>query len=146
MEKDNVHVNSLPKEIDDILKYVPEEERGKVTQLIISQQLTTFQGPLPPPDVLREYQKIMPGSPDRFLKLVEKEQEQTHAKENLIIDSQIRQNWAGMIIGAVLIILFFIGAIWLALKDHDTVAGIIFSTTIIAIATIFVLHKRTNSN
>lgn len=145
-DNSNASAHSNSKAIDDILKYIPEDKRGKVTQLIIRQQQTTFQGPLPPPEVLRDYQNIMPGSPDRLLKLVEKEQEQVHSKENKIIKNQIRQNWAGMIIGAVLITLFFIGAIWLAMSHHDTVAGIVFSTTIISVATIFVLHRRSDKN
>ena len=139
---------NIPKELRDLLKDIPEEQRGEVTQRLIvtSQRLTAFHGPLPPPEVLKEYQSILPGSPDRFLKLVEKEQEHTHSSEKMIIRNQIWQNWAGLIIGAILVVLFFVGAYKLALAGHDTVAYIIFSVTIISIATIFVLHKRSDKS
>lgn len=142
LEKGN---GGLTKELNDILQKLPEKERGKVTQLIISKHLTAFHGPLPPPEILKEYQSILPGSPERFLNLVEKEQSHSHSKENLFLKNQIAQNWAGLIIGALLVAGFFYGAYSLAMAGHDTVAGIIFSCTIISIATIFVLHKRSNN-
>lgn len=73
--------------------------------------------------------------------MAEKQQKHRIDSERLIIKSQIFQNWAGLIFGAVIVVLFFVGAYKLALYGHDTVASIIVSTTIIAIASIFVLHK-----
>ena len=90
--KDEIKENgNIPKELLDLLKDLPEEQRGEVTQKLIvtSQQLTAFHGPLPPPEVLKEYQSILPGSPDRFLKLVENEQEHTHSSEKMIIKNQV---------------------------------------------------------
>ena len=34
----------------------------------------SFSGPVPPPDMLREYEKILPGSADRLFRLTENEQ------------------------------------------------------------------------
>ena len=145
--KDPEESENIPKELIDIINDIPEKHRGDIIKkLTISQCLTSFQGPLPPPEVLKEYQSVLPGSPDRFLSMVEKEQNHTHSKENIIINNQILQNWAGLIIGAIIVILFFIGAYKLAVMGHETVAGIIFSVTIISIATIFVLHKRSDNN
>jgi uncharacterized membrane protein len=90
--KDEIKENgNIPKELLDLLKDLPEEQRGEVTQKLIvtSQHLTAFHGPLPPPEVLKEYQSILPGSPDRFLKLVENEQEHTHSSEKMIIKNQV---------------------------------------------------------
>ena len=146
-KKDPEESENIPKELTDFLNDIPEEHRGEIIKkLTISQRLTSFQGPLPPPEVLKEYQSVLPGSPDRFLSLVENEQKHTHSNENVIIKNQILQNWAGLIIGAIIVILFFIGAYKLAVMGHETVAGIIFSVTIISIATIFVLHKRSDNN
>lgn len=132
----------LPQDVKDFLKRIPKENREKVVgELIVSQQLTSFHGPLPPPEVLKEYAKVLPGSPERLLKLVENEQQHTHKNENRMILDQIWKGWVGLIIGALLVFLFFLKAFDLAMAGHDWVAGIIFSFTIIAVAGVFVLHK-----
>jgi Predicted membrane protein len=41
-------------------------------------------GPLPPPEMLREYEKIVPNAAERFLSLVENEQKHRHEKEVVI--------------------------------------------------------------
>jgi uncharacterized membrane protein len=50
-------------------------------QLIVS-QLAAFQGPIPPPAVLREYEQLEPGAANRIIKMAEKEQEHRHYLEN----------------------------------------------------------------
>ena len=58
----------LPEEIREKL---PENFRGEITTLV---EQSFFTGPLPPPDLFRQYEEIHPGSADRILKLAEKEQ------------------------------------------------------------------------
>lgn len=44
----------------------------------------SHEGPLPPPEMLLRYEKIIPNAPERLLALVEKEQEHRHQKEKEI--------------------------------------------------------------
>ena len=133
--------SQLPKELIEALKDLPKEEQVKISQIIYSQHLTAFKGPLPPPSILKEYQEIIPNSPERFLQLVEREQAHTLSCEKSIIINQILQNWVGLIIGAGLVIFLCLMAYDLATKGYDLLAGIIFSTTLVAVAAIFVLRK-----
>ena len=125
--------SQLPKELIEALKDLPKEEQVKISQIIYSQHLTAFKGPLPPPSI--------PNSPERFLQLVEREQAHTLSCEKSIIINQILQNWVGLIIGAGLVIFLCLMAYDLATKGYDLLAGIIFSTTLVAVAAIFVLRK-----
>lgn len=136
----------LPKELIDALKVLPKDEQVKISQIIYSQHLTAFKGPLPPPSILKEYQEIIPNSPERFLQLVEKEQTHTLSCEKSIVINQILQNWIGLIIGAGLVVFLCLMAYDLATKGYDLLAGIIFSTTLVAVAAIFVLRKLPSKN
>lgn len=94
----------LPEELKELFETLPKDEQVKLSQIIYSQHLTTYNGPLPPPSLLREYQEMIPDSPERFLRIVEKEQNHRLSCENKIIGNQIFQNWAGLAIGTALVI------------------------------------------
>lgn len=57
-------------------------EKDGRTVAQIEQQVTFYSGPLPPPEMMRSYEEIHPGSADRILSLVEHEQKQRASYEN----------------------------------------------------------------
>ncbi len=48
-----------------------------------------FHGPIPPPSILNEYEKLLPGSADRILSMAEKETQHRHKMETKAIDAEI---------------------------------------------------------
>ena len=60
--------------------------------MIATQAETFFEGPLPPPDTLAQYEKILPGIADRIVKMAESEQQARHAAI-----SQDAQNKAALV-------------------------------------------------
>ena len=58
---------------------------------VVHQSLTAqqFTGPIPPPNILEEYDRIHPGSADRIIKMAENEQLHRHAIEKQIVDAEI---------------------------------------------------------
>lgn len=59
------------------LEALPEEKREKVVRVIttISARASLFAGPLPPPEIAEQFEKLCPGFVDRSLRLVEKRQD-----------------------------------------------------------------------
>ena len=53
-----------------------ETQRLQVTETI--QQRIEFSGPIPPPQVLKQYEEIIPGAGERILAMAEKEQDHRH--------------------------------------------------------------------
>ena len=41
---------------------------------LMTAQMTTYCGAVPPPDMVRAYEEILPGSANRFLQVAEREQ------------------------------------------------------------------------
>lgn len=48
-----------------------------------------FSGPIPPPNLLQEYDKAFPGSAERIVKMAEVEQAHRHAREHAEAELQI---------------------------------------------------------
>lgn len=75
-----------------------EQKRKEV--LITSEE--HFQGPVPHPMILAQYDEIVPGAADRILSMAEKQLEHRLGIENKAIDSKIRDSKLGMVLGFII--------------------------------------------
>ena len=101
-----------------------------------------FSGPLPPPTVLNEYNRVVPNAAERIIAMAEKEQEHRIKAEQTLIEGEIKQAKRGQIMGFIIAMLLTATAIYLAIIGLTSLSAIIFSVTLIGVATIFVLNKK----
>jgi uncharacterized membrane protein len=94
--------------------------RFAVTQAVIQ---SSYRGPLPPPEHLEGYEKILPGAADRILSMAEKEQSHRHRweREHLIWDGFI--SITGLVFGWVLSLALAAAAVYCAVIGQPWVAG-----------------------
>ena len=121
-------LQSIPPEI---LEKLPEETRLAIFQSV------SFRGPLPPPALFAQYEKVLDGSSERILKMSEREQEQRHDWDNTFLDYQgkeiIRGQWLGFGLGALAIL----GGIYCAIINQPWVAAVLVGTALANILTAF---------
>lgn len=132
-----------PMGLEEVLDTLPEDKRHSVVCAMMRQ--TSYRGPLPHPEILKEYENILPGAAERILMMAEKQQKHRMSMEETIVKSQTTQSKNGQIWGGFLTVLFGALSLGFALLGYPTLAGVTLTTTIIALATIFVLGKKTNS-
>jgi uncharacterized membrane protein len=58
-----------------------------------------FSGPLPPPEILRKYDELLPGSADRIIAMVERQGIHRQGLESEVVKSNCRNERLGMILG-----------------------------------------------
>ncbi len=68
-----------------------------------------YSGPIPPPQMLAEYEKALPGAADRIICMAEKQEDHRHYIEKSIQKTESRDSLLG-IVSAVLIGVVIIGA------------------------------------
>ena len=68
-----------------------DESQGGNQLIAVKQQ---FQGPLPPPGLLQEYERIHPGTAERILQQFERETQHRHLLEQKIVEAQIEAQGA----------------------------------------------------
>ncbi len=95
--------DEVSEEIIEIIEQVPREQRARVLQRVsIEQSLTAWEGPLPPPSVLKEFADISPDFPERIMKSFEAQMSHRQDLERLTIRSDVerssRGQWFGLII------------------------------------------------
>jgi uncharacterized membrane protein len=85
-----------------------------------------YSGPLPPPQDLERYAKILKNAPERIFQLAEKEAANRQSLERWVVKSDVIRSILG-VVSALLIVLFALGlGAYLVLQGHD-VAGTIFA-------------------
>jgi len=139
---------SIQKANPGLLDNLPAPKRNQIIQLLAQAQGNTswleyrsHSGPVPPGEELIKYNEAAPGGGDRILVMAEKQQSHRLVVEDIVIRSQRAQAERGQIIGAVLVALLIVAGAWITVAGHDTVGGIVFGTTIVGVATLFILGK-----
>ena len=104
-----------------------EEKSAEIT--IESQRTVTFAGPLPPPQILRQYGEIGSTYPERIFAMAEKEQISAHEFQReavsirlIQIKNQENATKRGQYLGAIIALFFLLGAVYTAYIGHDYVA------------------------
>ncbi len=124
-----------------ILAALPEEKRAAVIR--VAQQIKSFHSsPLPDPDTLRAYAKLIPNAPERIMILVESESRHRQAQETRLVACETRRITRGQWMAFILTLLLAAAGLYLGVTDHDWLAAGLFTTTIGAVVTIFVLGNR----
>lgn len=128
-------------EANRILEDLPEEKRSVLVKAIFGMEQKLYSGPLPPPEDFREYEKVLPGTTDRIVTMVEKQTEHRIEIEKKAVTENLRQTRHGQWIGAGLCLFFGVAGCFLSYTGHDALAALVFGTTILGIATVFVLNR-----
>ncbi len=77
----------------------PESSKPETRHLITA---TSFAGPLPPPQILEDYNRIVPGSANRILSMAEKQADHRRHLESQITSSDITNSRVGLVFGLVI--------------------------------------------
>jgi len=85
-----------------------QSQNNKTVQVTRQQTQVHFSGPLPHPSILEGYEKILPGSADRIIRMTEEQSSHRRQLETKVIDSDVKNSklglWFGLIIGIVALI------------------------------------------
>jgi len=106
--------------------------RKSTTGVRVVRQISSFHASvLPDPETLYAYSKLIPNGPDRIMGLIEREAAHRHRRIT-------RGHWM-----AFTLTLGLAGSgVYMGVTGHEWLAGALFTTTIGAVLTAFILGKR----
>ncbi|EDN5320717.1 DUF2335 domain-containing protein [Salmonella enterica] len=142
--EDNAAFEEVDEELSNDIIQHPDAfarvlDRPEIQQIVVAHH--AFQGPLPPPDLLRGYQDILPDAPERIFQLTEKEFSHRQRMEEKALDGAINRDKRGQLYGLGATIFTVACATMLGLTGHEVLAGTVIGT-VVAVAGIFVLRQK----
>ena len=112
---------------------------------VIVRQSSTFSGPLPPPETLREFNEIVPGAAERIIKMAEGQFEHRKELERKVIDSDIARSKWGQILG-FFIAIFGITASGIISIYGNPIGGVVLGVgTLASLVGVFMYGSNTRS-
>lgn len=113
--------------------------------LLENKKISYFLDSFPSPEVLKNYESILPGYAERVFSLREKEQVFQHEKQNKALDGMINRDRRGQWMGFFMAIFILIVATVFAFRGEMLFAGTLITIDLAGLAAVFVIGRKLNS-
>lgn len=123
-------------EVEHIFEKLEPEE-----QEIIGTMVSSYSGPLPPPDYLQGYVEVYPEAAERIFQWVEENQSHRHQMEKDHLDKTFKHSRLGIIGGIILSLLFIILSFSLIILDKEVIGLTFIGGYIVSLVAIIVSQK-----
>lgn len=146
---------NLPQEgLQELLMQIPDEQliavlAKKVQQnpelepVRISQAIhREFSGPMPPGDLLADYEKVQEGFANRLLQFTEKEQEHRHRIESKGLHAAVNAEMRGQKYALLICLVFVLCSYQLIMSNHEISGSILGGGTLLGLATVFITGRK----
>lgn len=130
-------------EVGELVGMLPPEGR-KILRRVIA-ETRSHQGPLPTPEMLREYEEVLPGLAERIVRLPEKEQEHRHDFSDIWLRREARLRDRGQIFGMIALVIILAFCAYLAWIGEPKMGAGVAIALVAAVVGIFVTGKVIDS-
>jgi len=110
-------------------------------KLQLEQRTEFFQGPVPSPAALQEYEDIQPGFAERLIALTEREAQHRHTITYRAQRQDARETTLGQVFALVVTISAFVCTAWLGYLGLEWAASIVGGTTVVALVSAFIAGR-----
>ncbi|MCK4395914.1 DUF2335 domain-containing protein [candidate division WOR-3 bacterium] len=119
-------VEELEHEIKEKIPDLPKKKRKEVAKIatLFALKRFFFSGPLPPPELFKKYEEILPGSAERILKMAENQSTHRQELEKRVVFSSTRNETLGVIF-AFIIFMIAVGLGTLLIYNNKDVEGLV---------------------
>jgi len=107
---------------------------------IVSQ--SSYSGPIPPPALLEEFERIAPGSAKQIIEQAFKQSDHRMGLENYVIRADNHRSWAGLFCGFTIAISFGGLSAWVILNGYPVSGSILGCLDLISLVALFVLGRK----
>lgn len=97
--------------------------------------------PLPPPGMMAEYERVLPGISDRMVRRMESQSEHRQSLETTALHANIANEKRGQIIAGLLALIAILASFYLIATGRDRYGIYIFITTFASLVVVFIVGK-----
>lgn len=128
-----------PSEVIEPKELPKRQEQGRIQ----IRRAELFVGPLPHPDLLAQYDKIVPNGADRIMCMAEKQMQHRLDIQSRLLDSDIRSSDRGLIFGFVIAITIIAGGFGLIIAGYEGLGIAAVIAPLVSIVGVFVYTRQT---
>jgi uncharacterized membrane protein len=115
---------------------------GRPITTLHSQKIETFQGPVPRPEIIEKYEKILPGAAERIFKSWENQTEHRQNLERSVVKTDNFKSILGVVLGFFVVVIAIIGGIITLLQGQPLFGGGLSLVGLAMLATAFITSRK----
>ena len=119
-----------------------ENSSTGVASVTATASMSTFSGPLPRPEILAQYDKVLPGLAERIVSMAERREEHQQSIEKTVVEGGSKRADRGLIIGAIVAIILILCGTFLVYNGHDWAGTTLVVATIVGLVGVFVYNTQ----
>lgn len=122
----------------------PKSQRrlGRHQQQMQMTQSFSFSGPLPPPQLLSQYNDVVPNGAERLMKMAEVQQSHRQELEKTVVNGNVKAESRGQWMGLFISVAVITAGTYLAAIGRQITGGILVGVDVVALASVFVIGKQ----
>ncbi len=105
-------------------------------------QAEIFSGPLPPPQILSEYERIVPGSAAKIIEMAVSQSEHRKSLEAKVIGSNVLNSKLGLWFGLIIGLAGISGSVVLGVFGRQWSSGFLGAGTLVSLVSVFVYGSQ----
>ncbi len=117
---------------------VPINNQPAKNYEVVQTKIHAHSGPLPSPDILREYDNILPGAAERVFRMAESQQTHRQNLETSAISGDSRRAFCGLFAGVFVVLCVLVGSIYVIMNGHEIIGGILSGLDLVGLGSVFV--------
>ncbi len=130
-----------PPDSESSQRAAPPQTREEGVSVDLRRELEFFSGPLPPPQLLVEYNKVYPECAKEIVQMAREEQRHRHQTEDQQVKGDVTLAKRGQLIGGALALAAVLGGIYLIAHDKPISGLSILSGVVVAFGGAFIYDR-----
>ena len=110
--------------------------------LVRQTSVQAFSGPLPPPEILKQFNDIVPGAAERIIKMAEDQSLHRRDLESRVIESDISRSKWGQVLGFCIAICGLGASVIVAIYGSAIAGGVIGVGTLASLVGVFMYGSK----
>jgi len=115
---------------------------GNNPHRLVTIQQQTWSAPLPPPNIIAEYESIVPGSGKMIMDAFHNQTSHRLELEKSVVKNNTIKEKTGQILGFIIAIVFCFCGTYCILQGHDVAGASLVGVTLGGLVTVFVVGKK----
>lgn len=103
---------------------------------------THFEGPIPPPEILHQYDQVLPGAAERIISMAENQAKHRQLLEKSVIESEIKDSRMGLYFGFLVSLIALLMGTYCIIQGYSISGSIIGGSAVPGLAAVFVYGSR----
>ncbi len=128
------------------LKKVPSKKLQSPSRQTRAVATASFEGPIPPPNILSAYDQVEPGLANRIVTMAEGEAIHRRGIENKIINAQILETTLGQILGFGIGTITIGGGVLASIYGSALLGASICTVGVVGLVSVFIYGRKENNS